>query len=88
MGYCRQCRTWFREPADEQGDHGCPRCPPLPRKPLCYHCGEPCSGDVTEYMVIPGVGRGEFPVCDDETECFVMREAKSLAARIADADAR
>lgn len=26
MGYCPHCRQYFREPPDEIGDHGCPRC--------------------------------------------------------------
>ena len=26
MGYCPKHRIGFREPADEQGDHGCPAC--------------------------------------------------------------
>lgn len=26
MGWCPRCKQGFREPADEQGDHGCPQC--------------------------------------------------------------
>lgn len=31
----------------------------------CYHCGEPCSGDTTEY--IPHTG--EQPICDEPDDC-------------------
>ena len=31
MGYCSKHRLGFREPADEQGDHGCPSCHQMAR---------------------------------------------------------
>lgn len=34
-----------------------------PEYPCCWHCGERCSGDTTEEIVIDGV-RGEVVVCD------------------------
>jgi len=43
MGYCPNCQRGFREPADEQGDHGCPRCGPGEEdiEPAeCVTCGE------------------------------------------------
>lgn len=30
MSYCPVCRTYYREPEDEQGDHPCPKCGLLP----------------------------------------------------------
>ncbi len=36
MGYCPKCRRRFREPEDEQGDHGCPSCEPRSPFPACY----------------------------------------------------
>lgn len=45
--YCRSCKTHFRVPAGEEGDHGCPRCdgpdyvgPPV----LCCECDEEAVG--------------------------------------------
>jgi len=26
MSTCPKCRAYFREPEDEQGEHGCPKC--------------------------------------------------------------
>lgn len=37
-------------------------------KPICWHCGEPCSGDVTERIDIDGMV-GEVPICDDPDNC-------------------
>jgi hypothetical protein len=39
-----------------------------PPKPLCYHCGQECSGDVTESICIDGM-KGEMPICDDPDFC-------------------
>ena len=32
MSYCQQCHQHYREPADEQGDHPCPKCGRLPHE--------------------------------------------------------
>ncbi len=39
-----------------------------PRGHFCYHCGEPCSGDVTETIHIDHMST-EFAVCDNPDEC-------------------
>jgi hypothetical protein len=74
MGYCQKCKSGFREPADEQGDHGCPRCGRVPRlKPL--HFTYDYSGEWTAESGLPPeiIGEDEVPllwvigVCDDGT---------------------
>lgn len=32
MSYCANCRRHYAEPADEQGDHPCPKCGLFPRE--------------------------------------------------------
>jgi hypothetical protein len=32
MGFCKTCDHYYRELADEQGDHPCPRCHRLPHE--------------------------------------------------------
>jgi hypothetical protein len=38
-------------------------------KPLCYHCGEECSGDVSELIEIIGVGSNIVAICDNPDLC-------------------
>lgn len=33
--------------------------------PLCFHCGEPCDGEVTETVVIYDDQTAEKPICED-----------------------
>ena len=68
MSQCGRCGKVFREPTDEQGEHGCPR------------CGLPTTDDaistlphrlraIAELMEDEGIGRGDW--CDGPT----LREA-------------
>lgn len=61
MALCPRCKHAFREPADEQGTHECPRCPPRSR-PHALH------------FAFDGAGGWEADsnVCDDG-EAFVWR---------------
>jgi hypothetical protein len=38
--------------------------------PLCFYCGEPCSGDVTETVVIYDDQTAEKPICDIPEDCM------------------
>ena len=41
MSYCRICHTYYRESADEQGEHECPTCHQFPDDwEVCPECGE------------------------------------------------
>jgi len=50
-------REWHREAQTYQEDN-----------PLCYHCGNPCSGDTTETVMIEDCSV-EVPICDDPDNC-------------------
>ena len=65
MAYCHRCRRGFREPADEQGEHACPR------------CGRPEVDEEDEPRVVL---RGYIcPTCSRKWGPVVMTEAKIVA---------
>ena len=50
MSTCPKCRTYYREPEDEQGEHPCPRCgeEPMPDLDEIKH---PMSKEQTERVM-------------------------------------
>ena len=40
-----------------------------PSTPVCFHCGEECSGDTTETVVVYDDVTAEKAICDDPDNC-------------------